>query len=795
MPIRVVACVIERDGKLLLCRRPAHKRHGGLWEFPGGKVENGESDFDAVRRELEEELGITALSVGSVEFSRADAGSDFIIDFLPVLTHGEANPLEHDALRWVDEADALELALAPSDREYVLHRRHAPRYYSRTVAEFVADDPNSVLGVLTTAAAARGYEVDNKQIRAWWEEIDILRRALAALPELAGGQVVLEYPIPRRAKRPDAIIVFGDTVAVLEFKVGEKITTAAGRQQVEDYCLDLRDFHSASRRLRLIPILVPTESPDVPEDAPESLGDVAAVRISGAAGLRRTLAASFRSAETDAAPPAADWPNGTYQPTPTIIEAACHLYANMDVREISRSHAGSNNLQRTTLAVLAAISEARTHGRKTICFITGVPGAGKTLAGLNIVHNARLHTDGDLGVLLSGNGPLVKVLREALARDEARRTGKSLDEARRTSATFVQNVHQFLDEYSEKTTPPPDRVVVFDEAQRAWDAAQAYRKFKRRSSEPALMLEIMSRHEGWAVLVGLIGGGQEINTGEAGLREWGRVLEERYPAWTVLVSNELLQGHHSTAGDTLFPVVPSGLDVITDAALHLRVSLRSYRAEKLSEWVGLVLDGRADEARRVAEESLTEYPLFLTRRLRDTRRWLRAQRRGTRRAGLLASSGARRLRPYGIDVTAAIDVKMWFLAPASDIRSSSFLEIAATEFAVQGLELDWAGICWGADLRRGPRGWTFHQFRGSSWTNIAQEDRKKFMLNKYRVLLTRAREGLVIWVPPGSKGDHTRCPDFYDGTASYLGECGARELTTELVARRSLVFGWVRPQR
>lgn len=777
MPIRVVACVIERDGKLLLCRRPAHKRHGGLWEFPGGKVENGESDFDAVRRELEEELGITALSVGSVEFSQADAGSDFIIDFLPVLTYGEPAPLEHEELRWVDEADALELALAPSDREYVLHWRHVPRYYSRSVADFVSDDPNSVLGVLTTAAAARGFEVDNKQIRAWREEIDVLRHTLGALPELARGQIILEYPIPRRAKRPDAVVVCGDTVAVLEFKVGEKAAAAAARQQVEDYCLDLRDFHSASAGLRLIPILVPTESSEIPDDPPESLGGVASVRVTGAAGLRRTLAGCFRGADCESGVPAAEWPKGTYHPTPTIIEAACHLYANMDVREISRSHAGSNNLQRTTLAVLAAISEARAHGSKTICFITGVPGAGKTLAGLNIVHNARLHTDGDLGVLLSGNGPLVKVLREALARDEARRTGKSLDEARRTSATFVQGVHAFLDEYSEKSTAPLDRVVIFDEAQRAWNAEHAFRKFKRRSSEPALMLEIMNRHHGWAVIVGLIGGGQEINTGEAGLSEWGRVLEQRYLNWTVLVSNELLQGDHSTAGDTLFPLVPPGLDVITDPALHLRVCLRSYRAEKLSEWVALVLAGRADAARRVAEESLAEYPLFLTRRLQDARRWLRAQRRGTRRSGLLASSGARRLRPYGIDVTAAIDVKKWFLAPASDIRSSSFLEIAATEFAVQGLELDWAGLCWGADLRRGPNDWTFHQFRGSSWINVGQEDRKKYMLNKYRVLLTRAREGLVIWVPRGSKGDYTRNPEFYDGNARYLRDCGVADLT------------------
>jgi hypothetical protein len=687
----------------------------------------------------------------------------------------------------VDEAGALELDLAPSDREYVVQRHRRTRFYAARVSEFLVLDPDTIVGVLTSSAEEQGFQQQlHTQTRAWREEVEILKQALRGLPELAGAEIVLEYPIPRRAKRPDAVIVFGAVAAVIEFKIGEKAATTAARQQVEDYCLDLRDFHSGSAGYTLVPILVPTESPEIPEDTPESLGDVASVRVTGLVGLVPTLAACFRHADPAAAPSPAEWPRGTYHPTPTIIEAACHLYANMDVREISRSHAGSNNLQRTTLAVLAAISEARAHGRKTICFITGVPGAGKTLAGLNIVHNARLHTDGDLGVLLSGNGPLVKVLREALARDEARRTGKSLAEARRTSATFVQNVHHFLDEYSDCTTPPPDRVVIFDEAQRAWNAKHAFRKFKRRSSEPALMLEIMNRHEEWAVIVGLIGGGQEINTGEAGLREWGRVLEQRYPGWTILVSNELLEGDHSTAGDTLFPVVPPALDVLTDPALHLRVSLRSYRAEKLSEWVALVLDGRSEVAALVAEESLAKYPLFLTRRLQDARRWLRIQRRGSRRSGLLASSGARRLRPYGIDVAAPIDVEKWFLAPASDVRSSSFLELAATEFAVQGLELDWAGLCWGADLRRDRDRWTFHQFRGSSWIKVGQAERKKYMLNKYRVLLTRAREGLVIWVPPGSNSDRTRRPEFYDSIAEFLRGCGVDELRSEDVRSRTV---------
>lgn len=463
-----------------------------------------------------------------------------------------------------------------------------------------------------------------------------------------------------------------------------------------------------------------------------------------------------------------------YRPTPTIIEAASALYAGHNVREISRSHAGAENLTKTTEAVLSAINCAKERQKKIVCFITGVPGAGKTLAGLNIVHNPILH-EKNLGVFLSGNGPLVKVLREALARNNSQSNGVSKRESRKKVSTFIQNVHHFLEEYYGNQKIPIDKVVVFDEAQRAWDEKQEYRKFQRKASEPDMILGIMDRHPSWAALIALIGGGQEINDGEAGLREWGRALKKSYSHWEIFISPELEQGHHSTAGDTLFDIVPEDLVIHRKSDLHLSIPVRTYRAEKLAEYIEHILNGRVTEA-NILKGLIKEYPVLLTRDLKVAREWLRRKQRGMRRAGIIASSGSRRIKPYGLDVTKELDACSWFLNPDHDVRSSCFLEDPATEFSIQGLELDYAGVCWGADFRRENSSWKYYRFIGTKWQNVNSTTTQKFILNKYRVLLTRAREGFVIWVPSGDEVDYTRKSIFYDCTADYLRDCGISEI-------------------
>jgi hypothetical protein len=408
-----------------------------------------------------------------------------------------------------------------------------PATYRATVCEFLVQDEDAVIGRQSLVAGAAFTKLTAEQLEAWRQQVRILRSALAPFSD-RNLHLILEYPIPRRGKRIDVVIIAGNLILVVEFKCGARQYAREALIQVEDYCLDLRDFHEKSRQKILVPMLVATHAVDRPAPADDVSDFVAPIWFANAESLGRVLGeviARYQGETRDPIDPER-WDNAEYAPTPTIVEAARVLYEGQNVREISRCHAGAENLTKTSAAVISAIEEARRYERKLICFVTGVPGAGKTLAGLNIVHNRELH-EGSLGVFLSGNGPLVKVLCEALARDDCERTAKSIAESRRRVSTFIQNVHRFIDAHFSGSTPPPDRVVVFDEAQRAWNREQSWRKFKRECSEPEIMLDIMDRHDGWAAIVALVGSGQEINTGEAGLREWGRALASRFRHWSV----------------------------------------------------------------------------------------------------------------------------------------------------------------------------------------------------------------------------------------------------------------------
>lgn len=659
-------------------------------------------------------------------------------------------------------------------------------HYRTQLAPFVHNDANAVLGSLTKGTGNEGF-TDHKhaQTKAWQEQIALLQticgKMIHDFPECGDWEVLLEYPIPRRAKRIDAVILAHDVIIVLEFKIGKTTFDLADQRQVEDYCLDLQDFHTHSAGRLLVPVLVtPSASAPRPEHHNETSDCVQPVYLANRQTLADCIFLAYKRHHRHDAPPLDPhaWDKSPYRPTPTIIEAAQALYAGQNVREISRSHAGAENLTKTADAILRAVADAKDNHRKTICFVTGVPGSGKTLAGLNIVHNPILrNSDGELGVFLSGNGPLVKVLSEALARDHSFRMRKNIGESRRKVSTFIQNVHRFIGTYADSTgdSAPPDHVILFDEAQRAWTADQEYKKFKRNESEPHMMLRIMDRHPDWAVIVALIGGGQEIHNGEAGLPEWGHTLSHGFAHWRILISPELVQGGAASAGQPLFEKPPNHLDIITDPNLHLAVSVRAYRATSIAEWVNAVLDERQDRAKAILRD-VHDYPVGITRSLPTAKHWLQSRTRGRRRSGLVASSGGRRLRAWGLDVATELDVAPWFLQPSDDVRSSSYLEVPATEFAIQGLELDWVGVCWDADLRRVDGHWSCHRFSGTTWQSVHHDLKRRYMLNKYRVLLTRGRQGMVIWVPEGSKSDPTRRPEWYDSMADYLRSCGVQDL-------------------
>lgn len=648
-------------------------------------------------------------------------------------------------------------------------------YYSAPVDCFLRTDPHQVLGAL---AAAHSHDLDVEQRQAWEEELLVLKTALTAL----SGTLFLEFDVPRLGSRIDAVLICGPAVFPIEFKCGESHHRLADYSQAWDYALDLKNFHAGSHEAPIFPILVATQA-QAADDAwqPAYPDGVRPPYRCNARHLDRALLegvaqSSGREIDADA------WGSSPYQPTPTIIEAARALYARHSVEAISRHDAGARNLRLTSVAVEEIIEQARGHREKAIVFVTGVPGAGKTLVGLNVA--TRRRTFGEArAVYLSGNGPLVAVLQEALTRDELARVGNSERKGavRQRVKPFIQNVHHFRDEGVRTTNAPYDHVVIFDEAQRAWTQAKTSDFMRRRKklanfdrSEPEFLISYLDRHETWAVVVCLVGGGQEIHTGEAGIGEWLDALHVRFRNWRVHVSPNLTDSEY--AAQLALERLGSVAWVTWDERLHLATSMRSFRSEKVSAFVKAVLDSDKAAARALLREVAPRYPIAVTRDLGRARAWIRAHARGSERYGLIASSQAQRLKPHAIDVRVNVDPVQWFLNDRHDTRSSYYLEDAATEFQVQGLELDWVCVTWDADLRRHADSWRYQSFRGDAWTTIHKEDRKRYLLNAYRVLLTRARQGMIVFVPPGDPSDPTRAPSFYDDTYQYLTELGLADV-------------------
>jgi len=654
-------------------------------------------------------------------------------------------------------------------------------YFHASIEDFLHLSSDAVIGALTRRSE---FAVELSQVGAWRSQVHVLKEALAAFP--GRGQVLLEYVLPRIGRRVDVILVMDHLVFVIEFKVGEATFSRHAMDQVWDYALDLKNFHEPSHAVDLVPLLVATDAKTSNADyvPPQHDGVYAPVPI-GAGGLQRAIQTYLEQTRGPSVDGLA-WAAGRYSPTPTIIEAARALYQKHSVAEISRSDAGATNLLVTSQYVAQVIADAQSRKQKAICLLTGVPGAGKTLVGLDVA-TRNMDPAGDLySVFLSGNGPLVAILREALARDHVAReaaAGRRLakGQARREVEAFIQNVHHFRDEGLSNPAAPVEHVTIFDEAQRAWNRDQTASFMKRKRgrsdfdvSEPEFLISCMDRHGDWAVIICLIGGGQEINTGEGGISEWIHALRSRFPHWLVHVSPRLGDAEYGS-GEALH-LLDEHTSVTYDEALHLNVSMRSYRAERVSDWVKQVLDLELEEASGTLSSLIGRYPVALTRDVSLAKRWLKARARGSERYGLMVSSQAQRLRPHAIDVRAPVDPVHWFLDSKDDVRSSYYLEDAATEFHVQGLEVDWAAIVWDADYRYTKRGWEHWSFVGDRWQRIKKPERQLYQKNAYRVLLTRARQGMVLVVPNGDVEDPTRDPTFYDETYAYLRSLGIPEL-------------------
>lgn len=649
-------------------------------------------------------------------------------------------------------------------------------YYSARIREFLDEKPETLLGKLMVSDE---FSTTDLQKNAWRKEIDILQDQLRSVEN---GDIAFEYTIPRMGHRIDVVCIIRGLIFLLEFKVGDSEYRKSTADQVMDYALDLKYFHELSADRYIIPISIPTEAPSVCNEVSFMEDKISNVLKCTKDNIGLTINSVLSSVQ-DQDLSIADWINSRYAPTPTIIEAAQAMYRNHSVKDISRNDAGAHNLTATTETINQIIDDCKRNHKKAICFVTGVPGAGKTLAGLNIA-NERHNFDADEhAVFLSGNGPLVDILQAALAKDRSSRMGITIAEAKKETKSFIQIIHRFRDEALTTNNPPAEKVAIFDEAQRAWNEESLTDFMKRKKgvdafnqSEPEFLIRIMDRHQDWAVIVCLVGGGQEIYNGEAGIIDWFRALQKKFRNWHIYLSDKITDSEY--VGNSSIEELLTGCSYSLRPALHLGVSLRSFRSEKLAEFVKLLLDNEPSAAAAVYSELSIHYPIILTRDLDKAKEWIRKKARGTERYGLLASSEGKRLRGIGIWVPSVINHVGWFLNEKDNVDSSYFFEVAASEFKVQGLEIDYSILAWDADLRRSGKGFDYFKFRGTRWNHVNNMQQQKYLKNAYRVLMTRARQGMIIFVPSGTdpEDDPTRDSAFYDDIYKYLRSCGIKEL-------------------
>ncbi|MCF0220163.1 MAG: DUF2075 domain-containing protein [Muribaculaceae bacterium] len=696
--------------------------------------------------------------------------------------------------------------------------------FNSSFKSFLGKNPDEIFGQL-----CQNYHGDALTTTrdAWYGEIAIMQSALNEYED-SDGQIIFEYDIPRLGKRIDVVLLLKGMIFCLEFKVGETRILESDVDQVLDYALDLKNFHKFSCDKVIVPILIATKYKTSSTEIKMSVYDDRVVNplTTGQSGIVNLIKLVLEHFPNES-PIDQNWPISPYAPTPTIIEAARTLYESHSVEAITRHEADKVSTDQTISYILDVIQQSKHNGEKSICFVTGVPGAGKTLVGLDVAVK-QTYQGGDKpvedegAVYLSGNGPLVAVLTEALAKDnynkcKERNEPKNITDSRREVGKFIQIIHRYRDNMLAKIKNPvengileidPEKAVkmaesgygevehvaIFDEAQRSWTHKRIADYLKRGGtygnklkvpnfpmSEAAFLIWSLDQREDWATIVCLVGGGQEINTGEAGITEWINALNERFPQWKIYISPKLTEPEY--AEGKVNELLEQNANVTYSDNLHLGVSLRSFRAEKLSAFVHALLnfDPIASE---IYKEIKDKYPIVLTRDMHKARKWLHSKVRGSERTGVLVTKEAARFKPLAVHILAQGDENAvhWFLEDKSDIRASNYLEDAATEIQVQGLELDYTCLLWDADMRYDNGRWRFYRFNGKNqWTENTGDtenkaDMQKYMLNAYRVLLTRARAGMVICIPYGNPNktstgfweDSTRLPEFYDCTYQYL---------------------------
>lgn len=660
--------------------------------------------------------------------------------------------------------------------KYTFSAQTGKAYYCNSIPGFIKDNSSSIVGQLVR----HSFEINKDQSDAWENQISELQSRLES--HGIEGDIIFEYDIVRLGKRIDVVLLIRHMVFSLEFKNGKDIFTAQDAQQAEDYAIDIKNFHKESEDLYVCPILIATEAE--PYRKPQSTGCYPDKQVHLQRENIETLVPKIseisRIYGDDGEIDFDKWFNSPYYPTPTIIAAAVEAYSSHHLSEIAQSEAGQDNINACENKINEVITYAEKNKKKCVCFVTGVPGAGKTLVGLDVVAKNLDKGDSNLSVYLSGNGPLVEVLREAL-----KRSVKAKKQYNRETETainaLIQSSYAFKKDNASHNNPTPENILIFDEAQRVWNQEKMARKHndpKMAVSEPYLMYSIMDRHKDWAVMICLVGLGQDIYDGEVGINEWFRCGINEFPEWELFYSSEIFNQVEDKNIDKDLIVGCGRCHEMNE--LHLKTSIRSFRADKQCQFVDALLDNNPEHTKEVYNLISDRYPVYLTRNFGIAKDWVKKQVRGSQRCGVMACSSAQRLKPEGIYVPTDIDVKNWFLAPSDDLRSSNMLEIVASEFKVQGLEIDWGIVCWDADLRRNAKGdnWDHYTFRGTRWNKRNKPEQKRYLVNSYRVLLTRSRQGMIIFVPKGvdPEIDPSRDSAYYDGIYKYLISCGIKEL-------------------
>ncbi|OVE81271.1 hypothetical protein BVY04_03620 [bacterium M21] len=655
-----------------------------------------------------------------------------------------------------------------AEKEYTMNAG-----YSATVEGFLNQDANAIVAILCDKSQSIISREEPARFTSQWQgKIKLLQETLGQLRGCSGWDrwhVYLEYPIPWTVKHIDVVLLARDLVFAMEIRTDAEEYDQDDIWLVEDFCLQLRDYHPMCDHRTLVPVLVATKAPSTATHHTKRQDFVQQVFLSNEERLLQLLGYVVES-YTDLSPDvdAEAWEKADLRATPSLIEATQALFAGEHVNEALLLHGDADGLPAEKF-VVDLIKQAKANKEKIVCFMHGVPGSGKTLTGLSVARK----TD---GLFLSGNAPFVSVLQRAILENHHDQEIPNMVEKRQETKEFIRELYDFFDKHYGGDIEPPSNVVILDDAHRARDRHHFPKKYIRQRTEAGMLLDIMNRPTDWAVIVALVGDGSLINTVEAGLPAWRESLIEDFPAWKIVAPLRLFGRGEAELDEQLFDQIPDQLVVEQDEVLQLNSNLRPHRTRYLSEFVNAILDHQPEAAKQILQDHMGYYPVFYTRDLDAARTWLRETRRGNRKIGLIASTGAKRLKAHDLNVPERLPIEHWYLGPPEDVRSASHLETASRERFMQGLELDWSCVCWGADLRHDSAVWQYNRFHGSAWMLEEDEEAQDVIRNRYRVLLTRARQGMVIWLPEGKQDDPTRQPDFYDHTVAYLEACGIPQL-------------------